>query len=141
MVNVKIEIEERSFRETSKFVESLPERVKKATSNALLELGLGAAGTAAEQAPYLTGNLRRSIHTRSDDRFPFWAPLKGARISDPPKLTKVDGFVWFGTNLVYARTQNENNRSRAGFMEKGLANAESRAQRVFAFELDKEGVK
>jgi hypothetical protein len=141
MVNVKIEIEERSFRETSKFVESLPERVKKATDNALLELGLGAAGTAAEQAPYLTGNLRRSIHARADDRFPFWAPLKGARISDPPKLTKVDGFVWFGTNLVYARHQNENNRSRAGFMEKGLANAESRAQRVFAFELDKEGVK
>jgi hypothetical protein len=140
-MRINIEPDKQSFDDATDYLKSLPGRVKRAKSNALLELGLGAAGTAAEAAPYLTGNLRRSIHARADDRFPFLAPVRGQSISTPPRLTQVDDVVWFGTNLSYARLQNEKNRSRSGFMEKGLANAESRAQRVFNFELDREGVK
>jgi hypothetical protein len=142
-MDVRIEVDRKSVQDATNYLDTVPKRVERATNNALLQLGLRGAGTASESAPYLTGNLRRSIHVRGNDSFPYWKDTKNLSIlpTPPPSASSIKGAVWFGTNLSYARKQNEKNRSKSGFMEKGLDKVESNAERVFAFFLDSEGVK
>lgn len=133
-----IEVDDNQSRE---YFKSLPARVKKARDNALLGLGLEASGTAAEAAPYLTGNLRRSIHVRQDGNFPYLAPRRGQRVSQTKAPDRVSGEVWFGTNLSYAEKMEARHRTRSGFMRKGFESATSKAMRIFEFEFDKAGIK
>lgn len=131
----KIEVDDKLAQQ---YLKALPSKIDKATSIALLELGNQAIGVASESAPFITSNLRRSIHVRKDDNFPFLAPKKNERVNHISSPRQVEKEVWFGTNLSYARRQEDHNRSRSGFMRKGYTHAQRMGKRVFEFTLGKE---
>ncbi len=104
----------------------------KATDTALLAAALVPMNAAKRKAPYLTGNLRRSIHVGgSGDGLE--QPTDGTDIGKAGKHT-----VKVGTNVVYAKPQEYGsaNRPARPFLRPALDENKREMQREFADALE-----
>ena len=99
-VNLKV----KNLDRVTRYLQKRPERLKKMNAIALFEIGQQGAGHAKSVAPYVTGNLRRSITFDGAGNFPLLQPRQGELIPEMlgQSAAKVEDVVYIGTNLVYA---------------------------------------
>ena len=102
-MKIKIKIDGVSQRKVERFVAEQPKAFSKAVKVGLLRMGLEVRNQAGENAPYLSGNLRRSLTSKSAKGAIYEYSRKGLEQS-----------VAVGSNLVYARIQEFGGRTGRG---------------------------
>lgn len=120
-MKIKIKLDGVSKKRVKNFTRKHPKAFSKAVKIGLLRIGLEIRNRAGTKAPYLSGNLRRSLTNETDSEAIYDHSSTGKRQS-----------VAVGTNLVYARIQEFGGKTgRGGKGGKGKRGATKITARKF----------